>query len=56
MTDEPTGVRCDFCDKEVGADCYCHGCGNYICEDCRGFDEPWGSHEPEDRPRPDADD
>ena len=56
MANQPTGGKCDFCEKQVGAEAYCHGCGIYVCEDCEGHDEPWGDHDPQDPARPDTDD
>lgn len=39
--------RCYFCGKIVDAEMYCHGCGNFVCDEC---DETgvFGNHNVED--------
>ena len=39
--------KCYQCAKPCGDDQYCHGCKEFICEECTvNFDPPWGSHQP----------
>ena len=38
---------CHFCGKQVGEECYCHGCKHYVCSDC-DFGMPMGDHVVED--------
>jgi hypothetical protein len=39
--------KCYFCHREVSEENYCHGCDEYICDNCD--EEPQvGDHEVED--------
>jgi len=40
--------KCVFCGKLVGSECYCAGCGYYVCSDCSNEDVPIGRHFLED--------
>ena len=47
--EENTNPICYFCNEATDADFYCHGCKEYICEDCTDIDnDPWGEHSIDD--------
>mgnify|MGYP001615993200 CR=1 FL=1 len=49
MAEPDTEGPCYFCEKTVGADYYCYGCQEHICDECTTAENPpLGSHIPED--------
>lgn len=49
MTVVTESGNCFNCNKEVGADDYCYGCTNYVCDECSLNMNAGGfGHDPED--------
>ena len=45
MTDKVKDPKCYFCGKNVDDDSYCHGCLEYVCEECSLNPDVWGAHD-----------
>ena len=39
---------CFNCYSPCDEDAYCHGCKEYVCDECGVEDTPFGEHSPED--------
>ena len=40
--------KCYHCKESCNEDQFCHGCKQYICEDCsKNYEMPWGGHDPD---------
>lgn len=40
--------QCHFCRVPVGWGCYCHGCEQFICDDCDALTPCGAKHAPDD--------
>lgn len=40
--------NCHFCKREVGEECFCYGCEEYICDECYEVELAGEKHSVED--------